>query len=134
MRICEITLKKEKVAAAGAGSKRPDILHRSIKVPELKGSVRLKLSTAGVQLIQSAGGLVKFLEQQQDDKKLSQKLRLLKQKLLAQGIIKTPEPEKAAEEAASPEAAEAPTEEAAAEAPAENKADTSAAAAEKGDK
>lgn len=125
MRLCEITLKKEKVAGGGAGSKRPNILHRSIKVPELKSAVRLKVSTEGMQIIQSAGGLIKFLEQR-DEKKLSKKLRSLKQKLLAQGIIKVSEPAKAEEEAPPAETAEA-----AAEAPEEGKAEKAEEKAEK---
>ena len=131
MRLCEVTLKKEKIEGAAAGSKRPGILHRRVEVPELKSSVRLKVSTEGMEAIKTAGGLVKFLEQR-DEKKLSKKLRLLKQKLLAEGVIKVPESEKAAEETPPAEAAAASAEasaEAAAEEQAEAKGEEAAAEA-----
>lgn len=110
MRLCEITMTKEGRPEAG---KRPDLLHRKIEVPELKTSIRLKISSAGLKLLDEAGGLAKFLAER-DEKKLSSKLSGLKQKLIKAGAIKVQkeEPKKVEEAAAEAGAEAAKTEEA----------------------
>ncbi len=111
MRICEITLKKGQTSE---GQKRPDLLNRKIEVPDLKRTVRLKVSAAGIEALKAAGGVTKFLEER-EEKKLTPKLRKLKAKLIEAGKIKVkaPEPEPTEE---APAKAEAPAE---GEAPAE---------------
>ncbi len=104
MNICEITLKRDQTPE---GQKRPDVLNRKIEVSELKSTVRLKVSVAGLKALEAAGGITKFLTER-DETKLSPKLLKLKNKLLAAGKIKVKQEEpEAAEEAAPEEAAEA---------------------------
>jgi ribosomal protein L28 len=124
MKTCEVTRKRgQKIEG-----KRPDLLSRKIEIPELKSSLRLKLSAEGAKVIKDAGGVTKFL-QDQEEAKLSPKLAKLRAQLIEKGVIKV-KGEKPAEEAA-PEAApaeatateeapaaEASTEEASPEAPA----------------
>lgn len=83
MRLCEVTLKKDRTPA---GQKRPELLHRTVELPELKGTVRLLLSTEGLKVLSEAGGLTKFL-QERSDKKLSARLKKIKTKLVAAGAI-----------------------------------------------
>jgi ribosomal protein L28 len=115
-RICEITRKKIPHLQNIAGEQKPDpkayqraLLKRNIKVPEIKGSVNLKVSEEGLKLIKEAGGLSKFLKDR-DDKKLSPRLLKLKRRIYGE-----PKPEKPAEEEA-PAAAGTPPEEKPAEA------------------
>lgn len=117
-RICEITRKKIPHFQNISGEQKPDpkayqrtLLKRNIKVPEIKGSVNLKVSEEGLKLIKEAGGLSKFLKDR-DDKKLSPRLLKLKRRIYGE-----PKPEKPAEEEA-PAAAGTPPE----EKPAEEKA------------
>lgn len=77
-KICEITRKKAK--SLKEGEKRPNLLKRSIEVPELKGSVRLRVSSEGMEVLKKTGGLVNFLKER-DEKKLSPKLYHLKVRL-----------------------------------------------------
>lgn len=118
MNICEITLKKDQTPE---GQKRPDVLNRKIEVSELKSTVRLKMSVAGLKALKEVGGITQFLTER-DEKKLSPKLLKLKNKLIAAGKIevKQEEPEPTEEAAAAAPAAEAQAETAeGAEAPAE---------------
>ena len=120
MHLCEITLKRDQTPE---GQKSPDLLNRKIEVPDLKTSVRLRISSTGIKVLEEAGGITKFLEAR-EEKKLLPKLIKLKQKLIEAGkiIVKKEEAEKA-EEAPAKEAKaeEAPPEEKPAEAAPEAK-------------
>lgn len=120
--ICEITGKRIPHLHNLPEGDRPDpkeakraLLKRKISVPELgkgkaKGSVNLKVSEAGLKLIQAAGGFAKYLKEQEDSK-LSKKLLLLKRKI--HGEPKPPKEEVSEEKSqetaeATPSAEEAP--------------------------
>lgn len=77
-RICDITGKKAQKLSNG--TKRPDILKRKIEVPELKESIRLRLSSHGLKVLEESGGLVAYLKKNAA-KKVSPKLETLKRRL-----------------------------------------------------
>lgn len=116
--VCEITGKRTPHPNNLPENERPDakaakraLLKRKIAVPELgkgkqKGSVNLKVSEAGVKLVQAAGGLAKYLKEQ-DDTGLSKKLLKLKRQIHGEP---QPAKEESAEETTSSEAKSEATE------------------------
>lgn len=101
---CEVTLKKQapKNNSEENKNKKPLILKRKIEIKELKESVRLRLSEEGLKALSEAGGIAGYLKANLD-KKLSQKLEAIKNKLIAKGVITIKKAE--------PENSEAPQEE-----------------------
>jgi ribosomal protein L28 len=102
--ICEITRKRIPHFSNLPADQKKDskvryrqILKRKIKVPEIKGSINLKVSIEGLELVKKAGGLAAFLKDRADNK-LSPQLLKIKRKIYG-------EPKK--EEKPAPEAAAA---------------------------
>lgn len=77
-KLCDITGKKAQKLSNG--TKRPDILKRKIEVPELKESIRLRLSSHGLKVLEESGGVVAYLKKN-PAKKVSPKLETLKRRL-----------------------------------------------------
>lgn len=77
-KLCDITGKKAQ--KLGNGTKRPDILKRRIEVPEVKESIRLRLSSSGLKILEESGGVVGYLKKN-PAKKVSPKLETLKRRL-----------------------------------------------------
>lgn len=113
-RYCEVTKKRPAPTTEG---KKPSLLKRKLEVKELKESIRLRVSEAGLKAVKDAGGLVGFIKAQGETVKLTPKLEDLRKKLIAKKIIviKKDEPEQAPEEAAPAQEKAAETEEKAAE-------------------
>ena len=140
--ICEITKKKiPHISNLPEGEKgdpkshRRLLLKRKVKVPEIKGTVSLKVTAEGLKEVNAAGGLAKYLKDA-DDKKLSTRLLRLKRKIHGEPKPEKPSSAKATEgkpaEEAKAEAAPAPAAAAApAEKPAEAKAEEKPAPEEK---
>ena len=89
---CEITCKRP----AKAEGPKPSLLKRKIDVPELKTSIRLRVSEEGLNVLKEKGGLKAFLKDR-NEKNLSQKLMRVKSLL---GLPTDAEVKKQAEEKA----------------------------------
>lgn len=126
--ICEITRKKvshfnnlpEEEQKKDSKLRHRRILKHKFKVPEANGTINLKVSLEGMEIVKKAGGLAAFLKNRADSK-LSPDLLKLKRKIYG-------EPKK--EEAAEAHKAEAPPAAAPAPAPAKPEAAPAPASAE----
>jgi bis(5'-nucleosyl)-tetraphosphatase (symmetrical) len=123
--ICEITRKKvphfnnlpEEEQKKVSKLQYRRILKHKFKVPEANGTINLKISLEGMEMVKKAGGLAAFLKNR-EDRKLSPHLLKLKRKIYglpAAASAEAGEPKKeekaeAAGEAAKPEAAPASAE------------------------
>lgn len=103
--ICEITRKRiphfsnlPEEARKNPKSYRRVLLKRKIKVPEINGSINIKISEEGLSLIKKAGGLASFLKARSDNK-LSPRLLRLKRKIHGEPVEEKPAEEKSQAEA-----------------------------------
>jgi ribosomal protein L28 len=120
--ICEITRKKvrhfsnlSEEQKKGIKAPQRQLLKRKIVLPEVKGSVNLKVSDQGLELIKKAGGLAAFLKDRADNK-LSSELLKLKRKIHGEPKKEEKPAEQPAAAAPKAEAAPAPAEQPKAEA------------------
>lgn len=112
--ICEITRKKvphfnnlpEEEQKKDSKLRYRRILKHKFKVPEANGTINLKVSLEGMEIIKKAGGLAAFLKNRADSK-LSPVLLKLKRKIY--GEPKKEEKAEAPKAEAAPAAAPAPT-------------------------
>lgn len=90
--VCDITgkkrLKGHRVSHANNKSihfQLPNLQERRIFVPELNQKIKLKISTAGLRVLDKVGGLSRFI-MKTDVVKLSPKLKKLRKILLQKGL------------------------------------------------